>query len=397
MNALLVYPEFPPTYWSLASSVKFVGRKCLLPPLGLVTVAAMLPDHWRPRLVDLNIEPLSDRQLLRSDVVMLTGMQVQRDSMHEVLRRCRRLGVPTVVGGPYATGEPHRLDEADYLVLGEGEETISGFCADFEAGSAERITRNGDKPDVTISPTPRFDLLRRGVYHHMSLQYSRGCPFSCEFCDIIVMFGRKPRTKAPEQVLAELDAIKATGFRGPVFFVDDNFIGNKKAVRTLMPALRGWQERSGWPFSFYTEASLNISEDSELMNGMTAAGFDSVFIGIETPSAESLTESRKMQNVKGDMADRVHEVLRHGLDVWAGFIIGFDNDGPDIFDRQIEFIEKAAIPFAMIGVLQALPGTPLESKLKESGRLRALTSGDQFGRTNFETMLPEVVLTGSGT
>jgi len=389
VEALLVYPQFPTTYWSHQYSLKFTGKKCLLPPLGLVTVAAMLPSHWRPTLVDLNIEPVSDRQLKRADVVMLTGMQVQRQSVHEVLARCRKLGVPTVIGGPYVTGEPHLLDDADHLVLGETEGTLAGFCEAFEAGRAPRITPPGEAPDMTTTPVPRYDLLRRGAYFHLSLQYSRGCPFTCEFCDIIVMFGRKPRTKSSEQVCRELDAIHATGFRGSVFFVDDNFIGNKKAVRGMLPELKEWQERRGWPFAFYTEASLNIAEDSTLMQGMTRAGFDSVFIGIESPSEESLAEAKKGQNIKGSLVDRVHEVLRHGLDVWGGFIVGFDNDGPDIFDRQIEFIEEAAIPFAMVGILQALPNTPLETRLRTAGRLRPLQEADQFGRTNFETNLPE--------
>ena len=392
MEALLVYPEFPTTYWSHQYSLRFTGKKCLLPPLGLITVAALLPEHWRPTLVDLNIEPLSDSQIRQADVVLVTGMQVQRKSVHEVLARCRRLGVPTVIGGPYVTGEPHLLEDADHLVLGEAEETMAGFCKAFEEGSAPRITPAGDAPDMTTTPTPRYDLLQADAYFHMSLQYSRGCPFTCEFCDIIVMFGRKPRTKSSGQVRSELDAIHATGFRGSVFFVDDNFIGNKKAVRTMLPDLKQWQEQLDWPFEFYTEASLNIAEDSALMHAMTDAGFDSVFIGIESPSEESLAESKKNQNIKGSLVDRVHEVLRHGLDVWAGFIVGFDNDGPDIFDRQIEFIERAAIPFAMVGILQALPNTPLETRLRDAGRLRPLPEADQFGRTNFETNLPETQL-----
>ena len=394
MKALLVYPEFLPTYWSYSYSLKFVGKKCALPPLGLITVASMLPAHWRPTVVDLNIEKLSDRQLCKADVVLLTGMHVQRRSLHEVLQRCRRIGIPTIVGGPYATSEPHLLEEADHLVLGEGEETIPSFCAAFEAGRAPRITQNAERPDLTKTPVPRYDLLKRGAYYNMSLQYSRGCPFSCEFCDIIVVFGRVPRTKSAEQVQEELDAIHATGFRGSVFFVDDNFIGNKKAVRTILPVVRDWQQRNAWPFEFYTEASLNLAEDSALMQSMTQAGFWSVFIGIESPSAESLIETRKNQNIKGDLdiADRVHEVQRHGLDVWGGFIVGFDHDGPEIFDQQIEFIERAAIPEAMVGLLHAIPGTPLTERLKEAGRLKPLDSTDQFGKTNVETLIPERVL-----
>jgi len=394
MKALLVQPEFPPTYWSYSYALRFVGKKCVHPPLGLITVAALLPSHWRPKVVDLNIERLTDRQLLEADVVMLTGMHVQRQSLHQVLQRCRKLGVPTVVGGPYATSEPHLLEDADHLVIGEGEDTIAGFCAAFEAGSAPRITSNAERPDVTRTPVPRYDLLKKNAYYNMSLQYSRGCPFSCEFCDIIVVFGRVPRTKTAEQVQAELDAIHATGFRGSVFFVDDNFIGNKKAVRTILPHVQEWQERHRWPFEFYTEASLNIAEDSALMKAMERAGFWSVFIGIESPSTESLVETKKNQNVKGDMdiADRVHEVQRHGLDVWGGFIVGFDHDTTEIFDQQIAFIERAAIPEAMVGILHAIPGTPLTERLRQEGRLRPMDSIDQFGRTNVQTILPEPVL-----
>ena len=394
MKALLVQPEFPPTYWSYSYALRFVGKKCVHPPLGLITVAALLPSHWRPELVDLNIEPLSDRRLLEADVVMLTGMHVQRKSLHEVLDRCRRLGVPTVVGGPYATSEPHLLEDAGHLVLGEGEDTIAGFCEAFETGRAPRITQNAERPDITQTPVPRYDLLRKNAYYNMSLQYSRGCPFSCEFCDIIVVFGRVPRTKTAEQVDAELDAIHATGFRGSVFFVDDNFIGNKKAVRPILPRIQQWQERHRWPFEFYTEASLNIAEDSALMTAMQRAGFWSVFIGIESPSAESLVETKKNQNIKGDIdiVDRVHEVQRHGLDVWGGFIVGFDHDTTDIFDQQIAFIERAAIPEAMVGILHAIPGTPLTERLRLAGRLRPMDSSDQFGRTNVETILPEPVL-----
>src|SRR5437667_761755 len=392
MRALLVNPEFPPTYWSYRYALGFVGKRCALPPLGLITVAALLPVHWRPRLVDLNVESRADGELRAADVVMLTAMHVQRRSLHELLRRCRRLGVPTVVGGPYATTEPHLLADADYLVLGEAEETLGRFCADLEAGRAERVTRNTERPDVVRSPVPRYDLLRGGAYHNMSLQYSRGCPFTCEFCDIIVVFGRKPRTKTAEQVHAELDAIRATGFRGSVFFVDDNFIGNKKAVRELLPAVRAWQERHGWPFDLYTEASLNLAEDTALMRAMTEAGFWSVFVGIESPSADSLRETRKTQNLRGDIAGRVHAVLRQGLDLWAGFIIGLDGAGPDLLHRQIELIEHAAIPDALVGLLHAIPGTPLEARLRAAGRLRPVESTDQFGRTNFRTVLPEPVL-----
>ncbi|HSD28729.1 MAG TPA: B12-binding domain-containing radical SAM protein [Vicinamibacteria bacterium] len=394
MKALLVSPKFVPTYWSYESSLRLGGRKCLLPPLGLLTVAALLPRHWRPELVDLNVEPLTDRQILRSDVVMLTGMHVQSDSLHEVLRRCRKLGVPTVVGGPYASGEPHKVEgEADHLVLGEVEKTLLPFCQAFEAGLAPRVTPRPDAPGLEDSPPPRYDLLRRGIYYHMSLQFSRGCPFTCEFCDIPSLLGRNPRTKTPEQILHELDAIKASGFRGMVFFVEDNFIGKKKAVRELLPRVERWQRENGWPFEFYTEASLNLAEDPALMEAMTSAGFRMVFVGLESPSPESIKETKKNQNLPGDMLQRVHTILGHGLEVLGGFIVGFDSDRADIFDRQVEFIQKAAIPTAMLGVLQALPGAPLETRMRAEGRLRDMPRPkDQFGRSNFDTVLPAPVL-----
>ena len=394
MKALLVSPRFVPTYWSYESSLRLAGKSCLLPPLGLITVAALMPRHWRPQLVDLNVESLSDRQILRSDVVMLTGMHVQRDSLHEVLRRCRKLGVPTVVGGPYATGEPHRLeDDADHLVLGEADETFLPFCEAFEAGRAPKRIARPDPPSLRKTPPARYDLLRRNAYYHMSLQFSRGCPFLCEFCDIPALLGRDPRTKDPEQIVGELDAIQASGFRGMVFFVEDNFIGKKKSVRELLPHVERWQRENHWPFEFYTEASLNLAEDSPLMQSMTAAGFRMVFVGIESPSAESLKETKKHQNIAGDMLSRVHGILRHGLEVLGGFIVGFDSDGPDIFDRQLAFIQKAAIPTAMLGVLQALPGAPLEARMRAEGRLREMPRPqDQFGRANFDTTLPAPVL-----
>ena len=353
-----------------------------------------MPSHWRPRLVDLNIESLTDRDILDSDVVMLTGMHVQRDSLHEVLRRCRKLGVPTVVGGPYATGEPHKLEaDADYLFLGEAEDSLAGFCEAFEAGRAPKVTPRGEAPDLKKSPPPRYDLLKPGFYYHMSLQFSRGCPFLCEFCDIPGLLGRNPRTKNPEQIVNELDAIKATGFGGMVFFVEDNFIGKKKSVRDLLPYVEKWQNDNRWPFEFYTEASLNLAEDSPLMEGMTAAGFRMVFVGLESVSPEALKETKKNQNVTGDMLERVHTILGHGLEVLGGFIVGFDSDGPDIFDRQVEFIQKAGVPTAMLGVLQALPNTPLETRMRAEGRLQDMPRPqDQFGRANFQTVLPAPVL-----
>jgi radical SAM superfamily enzyme YgiQ (UPF0313 family) len=388
MRVLLVNPEFPESYWSGRHALPFARRKSLLPPLGLITVAAMLPRDWKLTLVDLEVEPLRDRDLKRADLVMLTGMLVQKRSMLVILERCRELGVPTVVGGPYATSLPDELELADHLVLGEGEEIVPVLAADLAAGRAQRVYREQEKPDVTTSPVPRYDLLRRNVYHQMSLQYSRGCPYLCEFCDIIVMYGRRPRTKTADQILAELEAIRATGFAGDIFFVDDNFIGNKKEVRGLLPRVAEWRRENRVPFDFYTEASMNLADEPELVDQMTDAGFTSVFIGIETPSPEALAETGKFQNLKRDLTTQVHSLMERGMDVWAGFILGFDNDGPDIFDQMIDFIHRAAIPYAMVGILGALPNTPLYKRLSREGRLRPDFIGDQFGLTNVITKLP---------
>jgi radical SAM superfamily enzyme YgiQ (UPF0313 family) len=388
MRVLLVNPAFPDSYWSGRYALPFARRRCLLPPLGLITVAALLPRDWDCRLADLDVEPLADADLERADVVMLTGMLVQRPSLHEVLGRCRRLGKRTVVGGPAVTSLPGEFGDADHIVIGEGEDVVPQLAADLAAGRARPVYREEGKPDLTAAPLPRFDLLRPGRYHQMSLQYSRGCPFSCEFCDIIVMYGRKPRTKTAAQVIAELETIRRTGFAGDVFFVDDNFIGNKKAVKAVLPAIADWRRRTRPPIEFYTEASMNLADDAELVDLMTGAGFTAVFTGIETPSEAALRETRKNQNCGRDMAGQIHGLLERGLDVWAGFILGFDNDGPDSFDAMIRFIEQAAIPYAMVGMLSALPNTPLYRRLERENRLRPDVPGDQFGLTNVITRLP---------
>jgi len=373
-----------------------VQRRWVVPPLGLLTVAALLPSDWELELVDLAVEPLGDAQLSSADVVMLTGMLVQRASLHAVLERCRRLGVRTVVGGPYATAMPEALGDADHLVLGEAEEIVAGLAADLEAGRARRVYREARKPDVRSTPIPRYDLLRQGAYHYLAVQYSRGCPFRCEFCDITTLYGRVPRSKTPEQVIAELEAIQAAGFSGRVMFVDDNFIGPRKEVRALLAELAAWRLRTGASLEYFTEASIDLADDPELVDLMTAAGFAVVFIGIETPSEASLKETRKTQNLRRDMLEQVADLRRRGLDVYAGFILGFDHDGPDIFDQMIRFVQAAGIPYAMVGMLTALPGTPLHARLQREGRLRTdVETGDNFAPTNVVTKLPtEVLLEG---
>lgn len=393
MKALLVWPEIPVTYWGGQFSVKLLGKRAVMPPLGLLTVAALCPQHWEFQLVDLNVQALSDEQLLWADIVLMSGMAIQHKSMMEVLQRTERAGVPTVVGGPHATSSPEKFDRANYLVLDEGEITLPRFLTDYQNGVAARVyTAQGEKPDVTLTPPPRFDLLNIKAYTHMCVQFSRGCPFACEFCDITTLYGKNPRTKLPAQILAELQLLLDLGFRGEVFLVDDNFIGNKKNVKLMLPELIRWMKEHEYPFWLYTEASINLADDDELMEMMSQAGFHSVFVGIESPSLESLRETHKYQNVHGDLLTKIHKIQQYGIEVMAGFIIGFDNDTDDIFERQIDFISEARIPMAMIGPLQAMPNTALWVRLKKEGRLQSDFLGDTFGFCNFETKLPALTL-----
>jgi radical SAM superfamily enzyme YgiQ (UPF0313 family) len=393
MQVLLVWPEIPLTYWGAQYSIKLLGKRAVMPPLALITVAAMFPQDWTFKLKDLNIEKLEDRDIKSADLVLLSGMIVQHDSIQDVLTRCQNFGVPTVLGGPDATSSPEKFEKATYLLLDEGEITVPEFLADFQAGKAERIyTAKGKKPDVTHTPVPRFDLLDVTAYAHMCIQFSRGCPFACEFCDITTLYGKTPRTKQPTQVTRELQAVYETGFRGEVFLVDDNFIGNKKSVKEMLPELIRWQEANSFPFWLYTEASLNLSDDDELLDLMCRAGFHSVFVGIESPSMESLRETQKYQNTNGDLLTKVHKIQEFGIDVMAGFILGFDSDKEDIFDRQIEFITKARIPMAMVGALNAMPATQLFQRLKAEGRLKEDFTGDNLAIPNFVTSLPTQTL-----
>jgi radical SAM superfamily enzyme YgiQ (UPF0313 family) len=390
MRLLLVQPEFPTTYWGFQHSLPFIGKRATLPPLGLLTVAAMLPPAWHLRVADLNVAPLRDEDIAWADAVLVGGMLVQAPSALRVIGRARALGRKTIVGGAAVTTSPELFSEADHVFLGEAEGRIDAVVRAVSGpGEPHVLAAMPDaKPDVSKSPAPRFALLDLSHYQAMSVQVSRGCPFTCEFCDIIEMFGRVPRYKTPPQVLAELDALHALGWRGPVFFVDDNFIGNKRAVKELLPRIAGWQRAHGHPFSFYTEASVNLAADAALLRMMVEAGFDSVFLGIETPSVEALRETRKKQNVV-DLRQAVDTITRAGLDVMGGFIVGFDADGPEAFAAQREFIGSSPIPLAMVGLLTALPGTQLWRRLDREGRLRDTSDGDAFARPNFETSMGE--------
>ncbi len=395
---LLVYPEFPVTYWGFQDSVSIVNKKATLPPLGLVTLAACLPESWELRLIDLNVDQLRDDDIEWTDVVFLGGMLIQLDSMREVIERTRRLDRPLVVGGPTATTSPELFSEVEILFQGEAEGRVNELVAALESpqknGQVVLSPQNGF-PDLSKMNVPRFDLIPMDQYGSMAVQYSRGCPYNCEFCDIIEIFGRVPRVKSNDLVLRELDAIYEAGFRGSVFFVDDNFIGNKRAVRELLPRITKWQLAHKRPFDIYTEASINLASDPELMADMVSAGFRSVFIGIETPSKKALEKTRKGQNLQVDLKVAVDVLTRAGIEVMGGFILGFDQDGPEIFEAQRAFIQSSPIPFAMVGVLRALPGTALWRRLDKEGRLRGRPDGDLFGRMNFvPSMDEETLLTG---
>jgi radical SAM superfamily enzyme YgiQ (UPF0313 family) len=385
MNALLLYPEFPTTFWSFKHALKFIRKRASLPPLGLLTVAALLPREWRLRLVDLNVRRLTDRTLAWADVVCISAMMAQRASVQALIARCRAAGKTIIAGGPLFTSAHPDFPDVDHFILNEAELTLPDFLRDFAAGHPQRVYASTRFADIRQSPTPRWELVDMRRYGSMALQFSRGCPFDCEFCDVTAKFGHAPRTKATTQVIAELDALRAAGWRGPVFFVDDNLIGNKRALKMeLLPALVSWQRAHRRHFPFYTEASINLADDGELMQQMAEAGFDTVFVGIETPEAASLAECNKRQNQGRDLIADVKRIQRAGLQVQGGFIVGFDSDAPNIFQRQVEFIQKSGIVTAMVGLLNALPDTKLHARLEREGRLVGHSTGDNVdGTTNF--------------
>ena len=375
MKVLLINPEFPDTYWSFRHALPFEGKRSAFPPLGLLTVSALLPRSWERRLVDLNVRRLRSSDIEWADVVMATAMLVQKQSLKRVLQRCKAKGKLVVVGGPYVSTTLEDLPEADHIFLGEAETTLPQFVEDLARGEAKRTYQAAEKPPLSITPIADFKLAEMKRYSAMSIQYSRGCPFNCEFCDIIEIYGRVPRTKSNAQVLAELDTLRELGWRGTVFIVDDNFIGNKKNVRRLLPELADWQKRNGHPFTLLTEASVNLADDDALLENMKQAGFRRVFLGIETPVEESLKEAQKSQN-RGNLLDSVKKIQSYGMEVMAGFIVGFDNDPEDIFERQIRFIRESAIPLAMVGLLNALPDTQLWRRLEKEGRLLGECEGN---------------------
>jgi radical SAM superfamily enzyme YgiQ (UPF0313 family) len=394
LKVLLVWPKFPPSFWGFEGALEMLPEAAITPPLGLITVAALCPPTWTLKLLDHAFDEITDEDLRSADLVMVSAMHAQRADAVAILRRARTLATRTFIGGPWASSEPDVLQaEADHVMVGEAEEVFAEIALALENGAAQRIYRVTDKPDISGSPIPRFDLLRIDKYGSMPVQFSRGCPFQCDFCDIITIYGRKPRTKSSTQLMAELDRLHELGWRSEVFIVDDNFIGNRKNALQLVRDLAVWNEAHGYPFSYYTQASVDLADRSELMEGMVAANFMYVFLGIETPSAEALKGSKKLQNLRRDNLEQVRIIQENGLWVLAGFIVGFDSDDHTIFERQREFIERAAIAWAMAGMLQAPPTTPLYDRMKAEGRLiddSQVTSN--FSAPNFRPVMPLVTL-----
>lgn len=390
MNVLLIYPKFPDTFWSFKYALKFVHRKVANSPLGLLTVAAMLPDDYQVRLVDVNVGDLTEEALSWADMAFIGGMTLQRDSARKIIARCKAAGLRTVAGGPLFTSEHDQFEDVDHFVLNEAELTLPPFLADLAKGCARHVYETTEYCDIRTTPTPRWDLIDIKNYASMDIQFSRGCPFNCEFCNVTALFGHRVRFKTADQIISELDRLYDMGWRGQVFFVDDNFIGNKAYLKShLLPTLIQWQKhRKQIPFN--TEASVNLADDPVLMEMMVKAGFDSVFIGIETPDEEGLTECNKQQNRNRDLIESVKLIQHAGLQVQGGFIVGFDSDTPSIFQRQIDFIQQSGIVTAMVGLLNAPPGTGLFERMKKEDRLTGLISGDNVdGTTN---ILPKMGL-----
>lgn len=383
MNILLVYPEFPDTFWSFKHALKFVRKKAGAPPLGLLTVAAMLPGEWDKRLIDLNITDLKGEDLKWADYVFISAMTVQRESAQTVIKRCKTIGVKMVAGGPLFTMEHEQFPDVDHFVLNEAEETLKPFLLDLAQGQARRVYSSSEFLDIHQTPVPLWHLADLKMYDTVGIQFSRGCPFDCDFCNVTALLGHRPRTKTAAQVVAELDSLYALGWRKSIFFVDDNFIGNKKQIKSeMLPALVEWRKgKTG--MSFNTEASINLADDPELLRLMVEAGFDTVFVGIETPNEASLTECSKSQNKGRDLVESVKKLQRAGLQVQGGFIVGFDHDSPSIFQQQIDFIQKSGIVTAMVGLLQAPLGTRLYERMQKEDRLINQFSGDNVdGSTN---------------
>ncbi|MBN2301392.1 MAG: DUF4070 domain-containing protein [Lentisphaerae bacterium] len=388
MNILLLYPEFPDTFWSFKHALSFVGKKASFPPLGLLTIAALLPEKWNKKLVDLNVSRLHDSDLAWANYAFIGGMAVQKQSVQHLITRCKKTHVPIVAGGPLFTMEPEEFKDVDHLVLNEAEITLPLFLHDLAEGKPKRIYATKEFADMARTPSPLWELADLKSYYAIGIQYSRGCPFNCDFCNVTSLLGHRVRTKSTQQILAELDNLHSCGWRNRLFFVDDNFIGKKSYLKTdLLPNLIAWRkDKKG--ITFQTEASIDLADDNEMMNLMVQAGFDTVFVGIETPDDASLAECKKTQNEHRDLVADVKKIQRAGMQVQGGFIVGFDHDQPSVFRRQIDFIQRSGIVTAMVGLLQAPLGTQLYKRMEKEGRLQGVSSGDNVeGTTNIKPVM----------
>ena len=397
MKILMIYPKCPETFWGFKYALRFISKKASLPPLGLLTVASLLPANWEKRLIDTHVKKLTNRDILWADYVFISAMIIQEKSVREVIERCKALGRKIVAGGPLFTTNLEQFSDVDHLVLNEAEVNLPKFITDLKNGNPEHIYDNTRKADMTKSPLPMLDLIKSRPYATMSIQFSRGCPLDCEFCNVTVLLGRQYRTKTKEQILMEMENIYRKGWKGGVFFVDDNFIGNKAKLKNeILPAIIGWMRAKNYPFSFITQASLDLSDDPELMKMMALAGFNVVFIGIESVDEKSLLECNKFKNQNRDLIACVKKIQKNGLEVQAGFIVGFDSDSPTIFERIIDFVQKSGIATSMVGMLNAPKGTKLYKRLQREGRIVKADTGDNTDfATNLEPLMgSETLLNG---
>ncbi len=388
MNILMLYPEFPDTFWSYKHALRFVGKRAALPPLGLITVASLLPKSWDKRLVDLNVDRLQSRDLKWADCAYISGMSIQKDAAQQLIKQCKASGLKIIAGGPLFTMDHESFAQVDHFILNEAEITLPLFLQDHKKGKVQHLYTTNAFPDISTTPPPQWELLNMKRYHSMEIQYSRGCPFNCDFCNVTSLLGHKVRIKTAQQIITELDGLYATGWRDGIFFVDDNFIGNKRQLKEdLLPQLIRWRKNKQ-SITFQTEASINLADDPDLMNQMVDAGFDTVFVGIETPDEGALAECNKTQNANRDLVADVKRLQQAGLQVQGGFIVGFDSDNASIFRRQIDFIQRSGIVTAMVGLLQAPKGTKLYQRMEQAGRLTGISSGDNVeGTTNITPIM----------
>jgi radical SAM superfamily enzyme YgiQ (UPF0313 family) len=397
MKILLVCPEYPDTFWSFKHALRFISKRAGQPPLGLLTVASLLPVEWEKRLLDLNLTTLAPQDLRWADYVFLGGMSVQAESARAVIALCNEVGTKVVAGGPLFTARHEEFHGVDHFVLNEAEITLPPFLDDLRRGQPKHLYTTDAWADLSTTPLPMWELIDRRQYATMNVQYSRGCPYDCEFCDITVLYGRTPRTKSGSQVIAELDALYRYGWRGHVFFVDDNFIGNRvKLKKEILPRVIRWMEATHHPFSLGTEASLNLSDDPELLALMARAGFEEVFVGIESPNADSLEECKKIPNKNRDLIASVKTLQKAGLQVQGGFIVGFDHDPPSIFESLIRFIKESGIVVAMVGLLNAPINSRLYNRLGKENRLLKTFTGNNtdFSMNFIPKMNPQGLLDG---